>query len=136
MESLHFPSEWPWYQLPKQSKQSPCTYPILLVKEAQKLKVVSLLLFWILADTLIRNWVFINRLFLHCKHSYQPHFDSHFTLLIALIWNLFWLKCFRIHNHMQIRMRPSNLNFVACVWFYVKHFKIYFREIKRRKHGE
>ena len=54
----------------------------------------------------------------------------------ALIWNLFWLKGFCVRNQIQIRMRHSNHNFVACVRFYVKHFKINFRKIKGRKHGE
>ena len=35
----------------------------------------------------------------------------------AAAWNLFWLKCFCVHKHMQIRMRHSNHNFVACAVF-------------------
>ena len=47
-----------------------------------------------------------------------------------LIWNLFWLKWFCVHNHMQIRRKHSNHNFVGCVQLYVKNFKIFFWRIK------
>ena len=52
------------------------------------------------------------------------------SLWFSPAWNLFWLKCFCVHSHMQIRLRHSNHNFVTCVRFYVKHFKIHFWKLK------
>ena len=63
-------------------------------------------------STYFREW----QVFEHFASTYFCENDKFFKISrnmeFVLIWNLLWWK-YCVHNHMQIRMRHSNHNFVA-----------------------